>query len=71
MENDLYITEVAGQDENGEMIMGESTLIKKEDMVQLNDPNCVHDWQPDHSEDNEHVFGIKCSKCPVGKLIRK
>lgn len=66
MENDnLYITPVV----DGEM--GESILIKKEDMVQLNDPNCVHDWQPDHSEDNEHVFGIKCSKCPVGKLIRK
>lgn len=71
MENDFTITEVAGFDESGEMVMGETQVIKKEDMKTLNDPNCEHEWEPDHSEDTDLVYGIKCTKCPVGKLIRK
>lgn len=69
--NDFTISEVAGFDTDGKPVMGEVTVIKKEDMVQLNDPNCVHEWQPDKTEDTEHYFGIKCKKCPIGKLIQK
>ena len=71
MENDITITEVAGYDDNGEMVMGESQVIKREDMKALNDPNCVHEWEPDPSEDNDFVYGVKCKLCPVGKLVRR
>jgi hypothetical protein len=71
MENDFTITEVAGYDDAGEMVMGESQVIKREDMKQLNDPNCEHQWEPDPSEDTDYVFGVRCKLCPVGKLVRK
>lgn len=69
MENEIYISEVTGFDDEGKPAVGSSQVIKKEDMKQLNDPNCEHEWEPDHSEDTDFVFGIKCKNCPVGKLI--
>jgi hypothetical protein len=69
--NDFTITEVAGFDAEGQPVMGETTVIKKEDMVQLNDPNCEHQWEPDPTEDTDFYFGIKCKLCPVGKLIKR
>jgi hypothetical protein len=71
MENDITITEVIGFDDEGKPAGGNVQVIKKEDMKQLNDPNCVHEWEPDHSEDTDYVYGIKCKLCPIGKLIRK
>lgn len=71
MDDDLYITEVAGQDENGQIVAGETQVIRREDMITLNDPDCEHIWGPDPSEDNKYVYGIKCTKCIVGKLVRK
>lgn len=69
MENDITFTEVVGFDDNGNPATGESFVVKKEDMRQLNDPDCEHQWEPDHSEDTDFVFGIKCKNCPLGKLI--
>jgi hypothetical protein len=71
MENDITITEVIGFDDEGRPAGGNVQVIKKEDMKQLNDPNCVHEWEPDHSEDTDYVYGIKCKLCPIGKLIQK
>jgi hypothetical protein len=71
MENDITITEVIGFDDEGKPAGGNVQVIKKEDMKQLNDPNCVHEWEPDHSEDTDYVYGIKCKLCPIGKLIQK
>ena len=71
MENDITITEVIGFDDDGKPAGGNVQVIKKEDMKQLNDPNCVHEWEPDHSEDTDYVYGIKCKLCPIGKLIQK
>lgn len=69
MENEITFSEVVGFDDDGKPATGDTFVVKKEDMRQLNDPDCEHEWEPDPSEDTDFVYGIKCKNCPIGKLI--
>lgn len=46
-------------------------LITPDQMKPLNDPECSHEWEIDHDEENDNFYGMKCKHCIVGHLVRK
>ncbi len=51
--------------------LGNIEVIKKSQLKQLNDPKCEHNWKLDPSDESDHWYSIKCTKCIVGKLMKK
>ena len=68
-EGDFYMAEVQ-ETEDGTGYTN-VTHIKKEDMKQLNDPNCTHNFVPDHEDETDFYVAMVCTLCPQGYLKTK
>lgn len=60
-------------DENGKkhFAYGKTQVIKKEDMVMITNPDCEHEFEPDHEDETDYYLAMKCKNCPQGYLARK
>ena len=50
---------------------GNAVVITQDQMIQLNDPQCEHEWVRDPSEETDSFYGEQCKHCIIGRLIKK
>lgn len=47
---------------------GRKWVVRKNELKPLNNPRCEHEFVDDPTE--KDFVAVKCTKCPVGRLIR-
>lgn len=50
---------------------GNGFVITPDQMKQLNDPECKHEWEVDPTDESDYWYAVKCKHCILGRLIKK
>lgn len=50
---------------------GETLVIDKRSMETVTNPDCVHEYVKDPTDETPEYFAEVCRWCPIGRLVKK